>query len=172
VVELSDHLKVLESGEVFVDGNRLPGQPDVRLDSVGFPGDVVARHRGTSTIGLKEGRKDSHGRRLPGAVRTEQGEQRSLLHLQVEPIERPDLAVGLDQAFCLDRISVLHPGKVTCIERIPENLNGRLLRDHSLDLVVSRNRITLDKVAIILWIVDRGLIVLAGEGFDRIEGIP
>ncbi len=62
--------------------------------------------RRAAGVGAKEGREDADRGRLAGAVRPEQSEHRSLLHLEVDAVERAHLvlagAVDLDEPLCFD----------------------------------------------------------------------
>jgi hypothetical protein len=43
------------------------------------------------------------------------------------------------------------------------------LIDH---LVMGHRRLAADEVALVLWVQDRGVDVVAGEGPDRVDGVP
>ncbi len=60
--------------------------------------DVEAGDAGAARVGLEQRGEDAHGGRLAGAVRPEQPEHGALLRLEVDAVERHDVAVGLGQS--------------------------------------------------------------------------
>ena len=99
VVEPADHVEVLEPGEVLVDGGVLAGEPDpaAYLGRVGQH--VDAGDLGPAGVGAQQRGEDAHRGRLAGAVGPEQPQHGALGHLQVDAVERLDVAVVLDQSF-------------------------------------------------------------------------
>ena len=98
-----DHLQVLATREVRVDGGVLTGQADPPPDGGGLLHDVVTQHLCVPTVGLQDGRQDADGGGLAGAVRSQQPEDRSLRHLEVDATQGFELAVVLGQPFDADR---------------------------------------------------------------------
>ena len=74
VVELADHLEVLEAGQVLVDRGVLAGEADLRAQRVGVAHDVEARDPRAARVGLEQRGQDPHRGGLAGAVGTEQAE--------------------------------------------------------------------------------------------------
>ena len=108
VVELADHLEVLEPGQVLVHGGVLAGEPDVLAHLGGIADDVVARNARGAVVGQQQGRQDANGRRLAGAVRAEQPEDAARLDVKVDAAKRVDVAVALAQPSGLDGGGALH----------------------------------------------------------------
>ena len=88
VEQVGHQAEVLLAGEQVVDGGELPGDADRGANRVGFAWPGRARRRATSppSAGMQRG-EDVDGGGLAGAVRAEQGEDRSLRHGQVEAVE-------------------------------------------------------------------------------------
>src|SRR6188472_1500737 len=102
VIEPADHLQVLETGEVLVDGGVLSGQADRLADTSAFTDDVEARDAGGASVRPQERGQNPYGGRLPGAVRAEQAEDAAGLGAQIDAAGRLDLAVALAQTLRLD----------------------------------------------------------------------
>jgi hypothetical protein len=95
VVQPSDHLEVLETGQVLVHGCELTRETDHRPQERRVPHHIEPGHDGRAFVGLEEGREDPDGGGLAGTVRPEQPEDRALLDRQIHPFDRPDVAEGL-----------------------------------------------------------------------------
>ena len=74
VVELPDHLEVLEAGQVLVDGRVLAGEPDLGPQRRGVPDDVEAGDARAARVGLEQRGEDPHRGGLARPVRAEQAE--------------------------------------------------------------------------------------------------
>ena len=107
-VEAPEHDEVLAAGEVLVDCRVLTGEADERPDGLRLAHDVVSRDGRVARVGPQQRREDAHGRRLAGAVRSEQPENRSLRDDEVDAVEGADLslpgAVDLHEAFGLNGV--------------------------------------------------------------------
>ena len=77
VVELADHLEVLEAGQVLVDRGVLAGEADLGAQGVGVAHDVEARDARAAAVGLQQRGQDAYRGGLAGAVGTEQAEDRA-----------------------------------------------------------------------------------------------
>jgi hypothetical protein len=97
-VEASDHLEVLEAGEVLVDSGVLPGEADGGAQLRRLGGDVEAGDAGAPGVRLEQRREDPHRGRLAGAVWPQEAEHGALLRLEVDAVEGDHIAVGLGQA--------------------------------------------------------------------------
>ena len=96
VPQVGHQPQVLLAGEQVVDGGELPGDGDGGADRLGFARHVVPGRRGPSPPSARVQRgEDVDGRRLAGAVRAEQGEDRPFRHGQVEAVEDDVVAEGL-----------------------------------------------------------------------------
>jgi hypothetical protein len=73
-VQPTDHVEVLEPGQVLVDGGVLPGHPDAFADPLGLGEHVHAGDLGAAGVRLQQGRQDPDRRGLAGTVRPEQPE--------------------------------------------------------------------------------------------------
>ena len=76
VVELPDHLQVLEPGQVLVDRRVLAREPDLRAQRRRVALHVQARDARAAGVGLQQRREDPHRRRLARAVRARAGRAR------------------------------------------------------------------------------------------------
>ena len=85
MVEPTDHLDVLATREILVDGGVLAGEPDAGAQRVGLAHDVKPRHLGVPGVGTQQGGQDSDGRGLARAVRPEHAEHGTVLSREVEP---------------------------------------------------------------------------------------
>jgi hypothetical protein len=108
VVELADHLEVLEAGQVLVHGGVLAGEPDVLAHLGGIADHVEAGNPRGAIVGQQQGRQDANGRRLTGPVRAEQPEDAARLDVKVHTAKRVDVAVALTQPGGLDGGGALH----------------------------------------------------------------
>ena len=103
VTQLGDQHEVLPAGQHFVDGSELAGQADRLADVARLGRDVEAVDRGRARVGLEQGRQDLHERGLAGAVRAEQGEDASRLHVEVDTAQHVQVVEGLLDAAYPDR---------------------------------------------------------------------
>ena len=102
-VELALDDEVLAAGRVAVDAVLLADDADRVADAHGLREHVVAGDAGAAGVGARERGEDPDGGGLAGAVGPEQAEDGAGLDLEVEPVERADVArVGLDEAVGLD----------------------------------------------------------------------
>ena len=92
LVEPAEHPEVLAARQVLVDGRVLAGQADQLAELLGVRRTSKPATRRRARVGLQQRREDAHGRRLAGAVRPEQAEDRAFLDLEVDPVEGPHLA--------------------------------------------------------------------------------
>ena len=106
VVELADHLEVLEAGQVLVDGRVLAGEPDLGPQRGRVAHDVEAGDAGAARIGLEQGGEDPHRCGLARPVGAEQAEDAPRTSREVHAAERADRPVGLLEPFDDDRIIV------------------------------------------------------------------
>ena len=109
MVEPTDHVEVLEAGQVLVHRCVLACEPDVLAHPGGVADDVEARHARRAVVREQQGRQDADGRRLAGAVRPEQPEDAARLDAQVDTAQRVDVPVALSQSDGLDGGGALHP---------------------------------------------------------------
>ena len=72
-----------------------------------------ARQGGAATVGMRERGEDAHGGRLSGPVRTEDAQDRALLGIEAEAVERVRLAEGFVEADGLD-----HGVRHRCVARL------------------------------------------------------
>ena len=79
-----------------------PGEADLLAQRGRVAHHVEAGDPGAAGVGLQQGRQHAHGGRLPGAVRAEQAEDGALLDLEIDAVERADVAERLDQSSCAD----------------------------------------------------------------------
>ena len=103
VVEPPDHLEVLEAGHVLVDRGVLARNADPSAQPRGIREDVDAVHPCSTAVGLEEGGQNPQRRRLAGAVRPEQAEDRARLDGQVDASKSLHRAVALAKALSLYR---------------------------------------------------------------------
>jgi len=90
--------QVLPPGESDVDAVLLLDDTDHTPHARGFPKDVEACDARRPRLGSRERREDLHRRRLAGAVRPEQSEDRAVRNGEAEPVERTDATgVRLDE---------------------------------------------------------------------------
>ena len=107
VRELPDHLEVLATGEVLVDGGRLAGETDRAAHPVRVLGDVDPEHLADALVGQQQRGEDAHRRGLARAVRPEQPEHATDGDLERHTAERGEVAEALDQTRRLESRSVL-----------------------------------------------------------------
>src|SRR4051812_19811420 len=94
--------------------------------------DVEPAHLRPAPVRPQQGGENADGRGLPRAVGAQHSEQPPLRHLEIDPVERPGLAVVLRQAVCLDRVS---HGFVSLIV---DTITLRYATDSSLSVAISR----------------------------------
>src|SRR6202022_2785040 len=75
------------TGEHVVDRRELPRDADRRANCVGFATEIEARNAHLASVMPEQCRQDLDRGRLAGTVRTEQGEDRPLGHIQVDAVE-------------------------------------------------------------------------------------
>src|SRR5262245_36509123 len=100
-VEAREH--VLEQCELLEEADLLEGARDAEADAL-MRGktDQVRISKGKRTgLGLVDAREEVEQRRLAGAVRADQGEDRALGHLERDVLHRRHAAEALVQAICL-----------------------------------------------------------------------
>ena len=104
-VELALDDEVLAAGRVHVDAVLLADDADRVADAHGLGEHVVAGDAGAARVGGGEGGEDADGRGLARPVGAEQAEDGARLDLEVEAVERTDVArIGLDEAVGLDGV--------------------------------------------------------------------
>ena len=96
-VQAPDHDEVLQAGEVLVDRGVLAREADLVAQLRRVGDDVEAGDLGAAGVGPQQRREDPHDRRLAGAVGAEQAEHRARRGLEVDAVERADVAEGLRQ---------------------------------------------------------------------------
>ena len=106
VVELPDHLEVLEAGQVVVDRGVLSGEPDLGPQDIGVAHDVEARDPGAAAVGLEQRGQDPYRGGLAGAVGTEEAEDRSRSRRRSPRHTARASSVGLLQPLDDDRMIV------------------------------------------------------------------
>ena len=103
VEQAAEHLKVLPAGEDLVDGGELSRQPDQLTNGRGVVDHVAPEDLGPPGVGLEQCREHANERRLSGAVRPEQPEDRPLRDVEVDARERERRAEALDHSLHADR---------------------------------------------------------------------
>jgi len=91
--------QVLAAGEILVDRGVLAGQAERLTNRDCFVDDVATHDLRPAGIRRQQRRQDADERRLAGAVRTEQPEDRALGHLEVDTRERKRRAEALSDTF-------------------------------------------------------------------------
>ena len=91
------HVDHLGDGEIRLDTRRLEHDADALLHGALAAGRVEAEHRDVAAVARAIALQDLDGRRLPGAVGTEQREDLALVDGQVDAGDRLQLAVRLAQ---------------------------------------------------------------------------
>jgi hypothetical protein len=97
VPEVGDQEQVLLAREQVVDGGELAGDADRGANPVRLALEVEAGDLDLAAVRGEERREDLHGGRLPGPVRAEEREDRSLCDLEVDPVEDGVVAERLSQ---------------------------------------------------------------------------
>ena len=67
------------------------------------PHDVAPEHARAARVGEEQGDEDAEKRRLAAAVRADEAEQLSVLHLERHVVQRDDAFVALDEMLGDDR---------------------------------------------------------------------
>jgi len=91
VVEPAHDLQVLPAGEFFLDGGRLPGEPDPAAHRVGVPHHVQALDLHPARVRLQQPGEDLHRGRLARPVRAEHAEHGSCGNGEIDPAQCVDL---------------------------------------------------------------------------------
>jgi hypothetical protein len=91
MVQVGHQLQVLLACEQVVDRRELAGDPDRGPHPIRIADHVVTGYAHLAGVGRNQRRQDPHDRRLAGAVRPEQREDRARRDLEVDPVE-DDLA--------------------------------------------------------------------------------
>ena len=87
VAKVGHQPQVLGAGEQVVHGRELPGDPDDGPHPIGIGDHVVTGDAHGAGIGRDQGGQDADHRGLPRPVRTQQREDRALLHGQAHLVE-------------------------------------------------------------------------------------
>ena len=106
VIQLAQESQVLGAGQQCVDGRVLPGDADASADVLWIVRERMPRDRDLAGIEGDEGRENSYGRGLSGAVRAEEGVYRSGRDGQIESVQYLLIAVSLTESAdrdCGDR---------------------------------------------------------------------
>ena len=98
MVEIGHELEVLLAGEEVVDRRELAGHADLGAHALRIGPQVVSADLDLPGVGSEHRGEHVDGRRLAGAIRAEQREDRSGGDLEVDPVEDDVLAVGLAKA--------------------------------------------------------------------------
>ena len=102
VVEVGHEPEVLAAGQEVVDRRELAGDADGRAHALRVRPQVGTADLDLAGVRREERRQDLDGRRLAGAVGTQQGEHRARRDLDVDPVEDEELAVRLAETGDLD----------------------------------------------------------------------
>ena len=102
VEQAAEHLEVLPPGEDLVDGGELSGEPEQLANDRGLVHHVMPEDLGAPRVRSEQGREDANERGLPGSVRPEQSEDRSLRDVEVDTRERKRRAEALGHALDVD----------------------------------------------------------------------
>ncbi len=106
LVEPPEHPEVLATCQVLVHGRVLAGEADEPAYGLRVARDIEAGDRRPSCVCSQERCEDADRRRLAGTVRAEEAEHCSLVHLEVDAVERAHLglarAVDLDETLGFD----------------------------------------------------------------------
>ena len=97
MVQICHEGQVLLAREEVVHGRRLTGDADHLANGVGLTGGIVSADPDLARVGTDHRRQDLHGRRLAGAVRSEQREDRPLGNAEVDPVHGDRVVEGLPQ---------------------------------------------------------------------------
>ena len=98
-VQAADHHEVLGARQVLVHRGVLAGQADALAQGGGVADGVQARDADRAGVRAQQRGEHADRRRLARAVGAEQAEHRAGLDLEVDAVERADLAERLDEAF-------------------------------------------------------------------------
>ena len=98
MVEIRHELEVLLAGQEVVDRRELAGDADLGAHALRIGPQVMPPDLDLAGVGSEHRGEHVDGRRLAGAVRAEQGEDRSRGDLEVDPVEHDVVAVGLAKA--------------------------------------------------------------------------
>jgi hypothetical protein len=104
VVELADHLEVLEAGQVLVHGRVLAREADAGSERRGLLHDVEAGDAGAATVGLEQRGQDAHRGGLAGTVGAQQAEDAPGPGGEVHATQGANRAVGLLEPLDDDRM--------------------------------------------------------------------
>ena len=91
--QVGHQLEVLFPCEELVDRGELARDADGGPDRIGLAVDVMTGDLHLAAVGADQGREDLDRRRLAGAIRSEQREDRPLGDLEVDAVEDELLAV-------------------------------------------------------------------------------
>ena len=94
-----DEDQVLAAGQVLVDRRELAGQPDDAAHELRLADDVEPGDGRVTAVGLQQRRQDADRRRLAGAVRAEQPDERGLGHGEVDALQRGEVTEPLDESL-------------------------------------------------------------------------
>jgi hypothetical protein len=104
VVQPSDHLQVLEAGQVLVHGRVLARKADMGAQRRGLSHDVEAGDAGAAPVGLEQRGQDADRGGLAGTVGAQQAEDAAGPRGEVHAAQGADRAVGLLQPLDDDRM--------------------------------------------------------------------
>ena len=107
-VQAGEHREVVLDGHVDVEVVELRHYAHLGPGGLGLARQLVAEHAQLTLVGDRLAGEQPHGRRLAGAVGTEQAEADAARHLEVQPVHGGDVAEPLDDTLQLDRS---HPGE-------------------------------------------------------------
>ena len=102
-VEPREHAQVLLDRERGVEVVELGDDPALRPSLLRLAGQPVAEHLELALVGDRLGRQHLHGRRLAGAVRSQEPDAGARRHVQLEAVDRGDRAEALRHAPQSDR---------------------------------------------------------------------
>ncbi|CAB4777925.1 unannotated protein [freshwater metagenome] len=105
MIQRTNHREVFATGEVFINTGILTSQSDNAPDLIGMLGHINATDFSQACIGLQERGKNSNRGGLACTVRSQKAKHAALRNLQINPIERSDRAVPLDEPLGSDRLS-------------------------------------------------------------------
>ena len=96
-LQATEEPEVLRAGEVLVDRGVLPGDADELADHVGVPTYVDAEDAGLAAVHRQQGGEHLEGGGLARAVGAEHAEDLAATYLEVDPVDRSEVAEGLDE---------------------------------------------------------------------------
>ena len=111
-VELGMETEVLLAAQVGVEGGLLEHQADVPTYVTPLPDDVEAGDGGRARGERGQRAEDLDGRGLAGTVGSEEAERLPGAHVEVDAVDRRQVAVALDQPTYDDRVVLWHPSIV------------------------------------------------------------